>query len=582
MIALVSENAELTFDELNKRANQVAHCLRLKGVRPDIPVGICIERSIEMVVGILAILKSGGAYLPLDPHVPKARLDFIIQDLRPLVILTTKNLKDLLSEELTTLITLDELQVEISQQPDKDLTPSAEPQNLAYIIYTSGSTGKPKGVQIEHRALVAFAQSFRKECVIKEGDRVLQFSSLVFDASVEEIFPFLISGGTIVLPTEMTVESPERFLAKCREFGITVLDLPTAYWHDIALHLEKHLTHIDPSLRLMIIGGEKASLRAVQAWQNNVDPSIRLLNTYGPTEATVTAITWDLNLDRQDNVVESENIPIGRPLPHVKAYLLDRYLQPVPIGVPGELYLGGHSLARCYHNRDEETAKSFIHDPLSTVAKSRLFKTGDLCRYRPDGALEYLGRTDQQIKLRGFRIELGEIEAVMQEHHGIYEGLVTLSNHAQLGPRLIAYFIPVRQPGLPASEIRKFLKERLPEYMIPSAFMAMDSWPHTPTGKIDRTQLPEVDDTQWESEEQYIAPRGPIEQVIAEQYCEILGLTQVGIRDHFFELRGHSLLAVQLVSRLREIFQCDISLRLFFEKPTVADLAETIQTLLPW
>lgn len=580
VIALVSENAELTFDELNKRANQVAHCLRLKGVRPDIPVGICIERSIEMVVGILAILKSGGAYLPLDPNAPKARLDFIIQDLRPLVILTTKNLKDLLSEELTTLITLDELQVEISRQPDKDLTPSAEPQNLAYIIYTSGSTGRPKGVQIEHQALVAFAQSFRKECVIKEGDRVLQFSSLVFDASVEEIFPFLISGGTIVLPTEMTVESPERFLDKCREFGITVLDLPTAYWHKIALDLEKHLTQIYPSLRLMIIGGEKASPRAVQAWQNNVDPSIRLLNTYGPTEATVTAITWDLNLDRQEKVAESENIPIGRPLPHVKVYLLDRYLQPIPIGVPGELYLGGHSLARCYHNRDEETAKYFIHDPLSTVAKSRLFKTGDLCRYRPDGALEYLGRTDQQIKLRGFRIELGEIEAVMQEHPGVYEGLVTLNNHAQLGPRLIAYFIPVRQPGLPAKEIRKFLKERLPDYMIPLSFMAMDSWPHTATGKIDRAQLPEVDETQWEFEEQYVAPRGPIEQAIAEQYCEILGLTQVGIRDHFFELRGHSLLAVQLVSRLREIFQCDISLRLFFENPTVADLAETIQALL--
>ena len=414
-----------------------------------------------------------------------------IQDLSPSVILTTGKLREVLPEELPTLITLDELQEDISRQPDTNLTPLAVPHNLAYIIYTSGSTGRPKGVQIEHRALVAFAQSFRNECELKEGDRVLQFSSLAFDASVEEIFPFLISGGTIVLPAEMTVESPERFLEKCSELNITVLDLPTAYWHDIALHLEKQLAQIYPCLRLMIIGGEKASPRAVQAWQNNVDPSIRLLNTYGPTEATVTATTCTLNRGGQDDVGRSGNIPIGRPLAHVKVYLLDRYLQPVPIGVPGELYLGGHSLARGYHNRCEETAKHFIRDPLSTVAGSRLFKTGDLCRYRPDGTLEYLGRTDHQVKLRGFRVELGEIEAVLQEHHGVYEALVTMDSHARMGPRLIAYFIPVRQPGLPARELRAFLKERLPEYMIPATFMAMDSWPRTSTGKIDRSQLPE-------------------------------------------------------------------------------------------
>ncbi len=586
-IALASESTAVTYDELNKRANQVAHLLLVAGVTPDMPVGICIERSIEMVIGILAILKAGGAYVPLDPNLPKARLAFIIEDLRPSVILSTRELRKVLPEGAVTLISLDELQDEISRQPDRNLTPTAHSNNLAYIIYTSGSTGKPKGVQIEHRSLVAFAQSFRKECELREGDRVLQFSSLAFDASVEEIFPILICGGTIVLPTEMIVESPERFLEKCCELNITILDLPTAFWHDIALQLEKRPIQIYSSLRLMIIGGEKASSRAVHAWQTNVSPSVRLLNTYGPTEATVTATTYDLNSARQreedphnEDGGRIEHIPIGRPLYHVKAYLLDRGLQPVPIGVPGELYLGGHSLARGYHNRPEETVKNFIRDPLSTIEGSRLFKTGDLCRYRPDGTLEYLERTDRQVKLRGFRIELGEIEAMMQEHHGVYEALVTLKSHARIGPHLIAYFIPVRQPGLPARELRNFLKERLPNYMVPATFMAMDSWPRTSTGKIDRSHLPEVDETQWESEENFVPPRSAIEQATADLYCEILGLTRVGVHDHFFELGGHSLLAVQLVSRLREKFRCDIPLRLFFENPTVAGLAEAIPSMI--
>ena len=583
-VALVSESIAVTYDEVNKRANQIAHHLLVAGVTPDMPVGICIERSIEIIIGILAILKAGGAYVPLDPTLPKTRLAFILEDLQPSVILSTKDLRKILPEGVATLISLDELQEEISRQPDSNLMPIANPRNLAYIIYTSGSTGKPKGVQIEHQSLVAFAQSFRKECELREGDRVLQFSSLAFDASVEEIFPILISGGTIVLPTEMTVESPERFLEKCCELNITILDLPTAFWHDIALQLDKRAISIYPSLRLMIIGGEKASSRAVHAWEANVDASVRLLNTYGPTEATVTATTFDLNSirDGEDrhphdkDMSHFEHIPIGRPLSHVKAYLLDRCLQPVPIGVPGELYLGGHSLARGYHNRPEETAKNFIHDPLSTIEGSRLFKTGDLCRYRPDGTLEYLERTDRQVKLRGFRIELGEIEAMVEEHQGVYEALVTLQSHVRIGPHLVAYFIPVRQPGLPARELRRFLKERLPNYMVPAAFMAMDSWPRTVTGKIDRSQLPEVDETQWESEEKFVAPRSAIEQATADLYCEILGLTRVGVHDHFFELGGHSLLAVQLVSRLREIFRCDIPLRLFFENPTVAGLAEAI------
>ncbi|MGD9851048.1 MAG: amino acid adenylation domain-containing protein [Nitrospirales bacterium] len=578
-IALVSGDSEVTYEELNKRANQIAHGLRLAGIRPDMPVAIYIERSIEMVVAILAVLKADGAYVPLDPTSPMTRLADILQDLRPSLILTTRKLKESLPEQHATLITLDELQEEFACQPVTNLPTLAGPRNLAYLIYTSGSTGRPKGVQIDHRSLEAFASNFRQECELNIGDRVLQFASLAFDASVEEIFPFLISGGTIVLPREMTLESPDRFLAMCRQLNITVLDLPTAYWHEIALYLENH-SPLYPSLRLMIIGGEAASPRAVHAWHKNVGPAIRLLNTYGPTEATVSATVCDLTDARSDEVDQPHNIPIGRSLAHGQTYLLDRYLQPVPIGIPGELYLGGQSLARGYHNRCAETAKLFIPNPFGPDEGSRLFRTGDLCRHRSDGVLEYLGRTDHQIKLRGFRVELREIEAIMQEHPGVYEALVILDTIPQWGSRLIGYYIPVRQPGVPARELRTFLKTRLPDYMIPATFMAMDSWPQTSSGKIDRSQLPEPEATPLDFDEHYIAPRGPMEQAIADWYCEILGLTRVSILDNFFELGGHSLLAVQLVSRFHEIFRCDIPLRLFFENPTVADLAEAIQSVL--
>ena len=363
-IALVSDHTGVTYEELNKRANQVGHYLRLAGIRPDMPVGICIERSIQMVVAILAVLKAGGAYVPLDPNSPKARLAGILQDIRPSLILTTRNLKGVLPEGPCRPLALDESLDEFDRQPVTNLMPSAEPQNLAYVIYTSGSTGRPKGVQIEHQSLVEFALSFRKECELKEGDRVLQFASIAFDASVEEIFPFLISGGTIVLPTEMTLESPERFLSQCRELNITVLDLPTAYWHEIALQLENHRIPLYPSLRLMIIGGEKASPRAVHIWQKNVPPSIRLLNTYGPTEATVTATAYDLNSHPENGVDQSGNIPIGLPLAHIKTYILDHHLQPVPIGIPGELYLGGHSLARRVPRSLQGNRQTFHSKPI--------------------------------------------------------------------------------------------------------------------------------------------------------------------------------------------------------------------------
>ncbi len=579
-IALVSGDTQITYEQLNTRANQIAHFLRSSGIRADIPVAICIGRSIEMIVAILAVLKADGAYVPLDPNSPLTRQGEILQDLQPTIILTTRKLINSLPEQNSTLLVLDEIQEEITRQPVTNLPSMAGLQNLAYVIYTSGSTGKPKGVQIEHRSLAAFASSFRQECGLQQSDRILQFSSLAFDASVEEIFPFLISGGTVVLPQEITLESPDRFLAICHRLNITVLDLPTAYWHEIALYVEQDSRLIYPSLRLMIIGGEEASSRAVRAWRKNVPPPTRLINTYGPTEATVSTTTCDLTYAESDKEDTPFHVPIGRSLAHGQTYLLDKYLQPVPIGIPGELYLGGQSLARGYHLRGSETARLFIPNPFGPDKGSRLFRTGDVCRYRPDGVLEYLGRTDYQVKIRGFRVELREIEAVMERHHGVYEALVILNPHSQKGPRLIGYFIPIRQPVVSAKELRTFLKTRLPDYMIPETFLAMDSWPHTSSGKIDRSRLPEIEDSSLDWEEHYVAPRCPMEQAIADLYSEILGVTRVSIQDHFFELGGHSLLAVQLVSRLRELFTCDIPLRLFFEHPTVAELSEAIQSVL--
>jgi amino acid adenylation domain-containing protein len=417
-IAVVFHQTQLTYQELNDRANQLAHYLKQLGVKPESLVGLCVERSPEMVVGLLGILKAGGAYVPLDPTYPKERIAAMVSDSQVGVLLTQAKWLTTLPETNAQMVCLDRDWATIAQQACENPIHHAQPDNLAYVIYTSGSTGKPKGVMIEHRSLVNFTQAAIATYEITASDRVLQFASISFDTAAEEIYPCLTTGGTLVLRTDEMLGSVAAFLQQCQELNLTVLDLPTAYWHQLTTQLASAQLKLPESLRLVIIGGEAALPAQVATWNRCVGDRPMLMNTYGPTETTIVATATSLSSPITDNAT----ISIGRPLSNVQVYVLDQDLQPVPIGVPGELHIGGAGLARGYLNRPELTAEKFIPNPFlrnrkvaptpySPLPTPRLYKTGDLVRFHTDGNLEYFGRIDQQVKVRGFRVELGEIES---------------------------------------------------------------------------------------------------------------------------------------------------------------------------
>jgi len=558
-IAVVFEDQQLTYFQLNNKANQLAHYLQTLGVKPEVLVGICIERSLEMVYGLLGILKAGGAYLPLDPTYPAARLAFMLEDAQVSVLITTKNLRGGLPH--SQIVCLDALDTTLStDNPVSGVAPS----NLAYVIYTSGLTGTPKGVMIEHRSLVNFTEIARLKYKLTPHDRILQFASISFDTAAEEIYPSLISGGQIVLRVDEMLNSVAIFLQQCQKFQLTVLDLPTAYWHQLTLELANKQLKLPKSLRLVIIGGEYARSEIVDLWRQNVGTEPQLVNTYGPTEATVVATMFHLS-------TETDELPIGRAIHNIQTYVLDNHLQPLPIGVPGELHLGGVGLARGYLNRPELTSEKFI------FKGTRLYKTGDLVRYRPDGQLEYLGRIDNQVKLRGYRIELGEIEAVLTQHPSIQETVV-LDREFAADKRLVAYLVPNKEQVIDNIELRSFLKERLPDYMIPSAFMQLEVMPLTPNGKIDRRALSKLSvNSDQLSEEHFVVHQTPEEELLAGIWSDVFGVERVGIFDNFFELGGHSLLAMQIMSRVRETFSVELPLRHLFESPTIAGLNEHLK-----
>jgi amino acid adenylation domain-containing protein len=539
-------------------------------------VGICVERSLDMIVGILGILKAGGAYVPIDPTYPEERIAYIISDSQLPVLLTHKKLVASLPEHQARVIYLDTDWEEISAESKLAPISDVKPENLAYVIYTSGSTGFPKGVLIQHRSLVNYTTAAIALYKISECDRVLQFSSISFDVSAEEIYTSLTSGATLVLRTDSMLDSVSIFLQKCCEWKLTVLALPTAYWHELTARLSQENFVLPPSLRLIIIGGEKALTERWKTWLEYVGPRVRLVNNYGPTEATVGATICDLSAT---NPALGE-LPIGRPISNVQIYILDRYLQPVPIGVPGELHIGGDGLARGYLNRPDLTEEKFIPNPFSHQPNSRLYKTGDLARYLPDGNIEYISRIDNQVKIRGFRIELGEIEAVLSQHPEIRETVVIARENVAGGKQLVAYVVPYQEPAPAISDLRRFLKEQLPDYMVPSAFVALESLPLTPNGKVDRRALPAPDPTKLKLQDNFVYPRTPVEEVLAEIWASVLGRIRVGIFDNFFELGGHSLLATQVISRVRQTFQVELPLRSLFASPTVADLAPRLEEAL--
>jgi amino acid adenylation domain-containing protein len=577
-IAVVCGAEQLNYRELNARANQLARHLQTLGVGRESLVAIALERSSEMIVAMLATFKAGGAYVPLDPAYPQERLAAMLDDARPVVLITQRRLLDRLPSSSACSVVVDDW-TQIATQACENLPANATPANLAYVIYTSGSTGKPKGVMIEHRALVNYTHGASLEHAIVQGDRVLQFASISFDASVEEIFPCLTRGAALVLRSDEMIASSSAFLAQCRAWQITVLDLPTAFWHELTEHLNAEGVELPASLRLVIIGGERARPDRLAAWQRKVAGRVRLLNTYGPTEATVVATAGDLTQTMRGQA--SDEVSIGTPVANTEAYILDANLELVPIGVVGELHIGGAGLAQGYMNHPEKTGAKFIPHPFASVPGARLYKTGDLARYRPDGQIEFCGRADNQVKIHGFRIELEEIEAAIARHPEVGDTVVLAREDEPGDKRLVAYVVsaagsrPDHQATM-AAELRRFLKGKLPHYMVPAAFVMLDAMPLSSSGKINRKMLPVPEAARQDMDGAYIKPRDPLEHQLAQIWEELFGIEPIGITDSFFDLGGHSLLAVRMMDRIEQTLGKSLPLATLFAGATIEHLAQAL------
>ncbi|MEP0858569.1 amino acid adenylation domain-containing protein [Trichocoleus sp. DQ-U1] len=586
-IAVVFENQQLTYRELNDRANKIAHHLQNLGVKPEVVVGICVERSLEMVMGMLGIFKAGGAYLPLDPAMPKERLALMLQDAQVPVLLTQKQFLEI-PQHSAKVVCLDTDWETIEVESQNSIQ---KPSNLAYVIYTSGSTGTPKGVAIEHQQLLNYLNGIINRLDLPAGASYAIISTFAADLGHTVVFPALCTGGCLHIISQERATDPEALANYFQQHPVDCLKIVPSH---LSALLTSNSAHILPRKRL-ILGGEGLTWNLIETIQK-LASNCQIFNHYGPTEATVGVLTYQLEGQKAEQ--NSETVPLGRPIPNTQIYILDAHLQPVPIGVPGELYIGGAGLARGYLNRPELTAQKFIANPfnqnltpqqtslqekgencsppllgkgLGERSESRLYKTGDLARYLPDGNIEFLGRIDEQVKLRGFRIELGEIEAVLSQHPGVRQSIVLLRE--DVGQRLVAYIV---SNSALINDLRSFLKEKLPEYMVPSAFVVLKALPLTPNGKIDRSALPAPETIKPETDT-FVAPRNSVEELLAGIWFPLLKLEKVGIYDNFFDLGGHSLLIPQLLSKVRETFQIELTLRDFFDAPTIADLGKNIE-----
>ncbi|MGV0103655.1 Non-ribosomal peptide synthetase [Nostoc sp. DSM 114160] len=565
-IAVVFENEQISYRELNQQANQLAHYLQSLGVGPEVLVGLCVERSLEMVIGVLGILKAGGAYVPLDYAYPQERLAFMLQDAQVSVLLTQEKLKSGLPNHQAKIVCLDSNWQSINNSGLDNPTDNVTAYNLAYVIYTSGSTGQPKGVQIQHQSAVNLLQAIAKEPGLTAEDTLLSVTSLSFDIAVSEIFLPLSVGAKLVLVSREVAADGTQLLKTLTTSGATFMQPTPVTW------------------RLLLAAGWQGSpqLKMISTGEalprdlaNQLLPKGACLwNLYGPTETTIWSTGYKVT-------TANKAINIGCPLANTQIYILDSHLQPVPIGISGELYIGGEGLARGYLNRPELTAERFISNPFSPNPESRLYKTGDLARYLLDGHIEYLGRIDYQVKLRGFRIELGEIETALLQHPEVKEAVVIVREDTPNETSLVGYIVAeTGQDSLQViSQLRRFLKQQLPDFMVPTIFMALEAMPLTPNGKVDRKALPKPDASRPELEANYVAPRTSIEQQIADIWTQVLNVKRVGIYDNFFELGGYSLLGIQVISRMRQALQAEILMSNLFELPTVADLAERVETL---
>jgi amino acid adenylation domain-containing protein len=564
-IAVVFEGERLTYKELNQRANQLARYLKSLGVGPETLVGIAVERSLEMVIGLYGILKAGGAYVPLDPSYPAERVAQMIEDAGVPVIITQAKLLDRLPPRKAMVICLDKDWDELIAGQSMD-NPSCEVtlDNLAYTIYTSGSTGKPKGVMNTHRGILNRLLWMQDAYRLTASDRVLQKTPFSFDVSVWEFFWPLMFGACLVVARPEGHRDSD-YLVK------TIIDQRITTIHFVPSMLQIFLMAKDvekcTSLRQVICSGEALPLDLQNRFFARLNA--KLHNLYGPTEAAVDVTYWGCQRESDLNTV-----PIGRPIANTRMYILDGYMQPVPIGVAGELYIGGVQVARGYLNRPELTAEKFIPDPFSANSEARLYRTGDSARYLPDGNIEYLGRLDFQVKIRGNRIELGEIESVLSQHPEVREVCVLAREDIPGDQRLVAYVIPDNNQEQLTGELRKYMQQKLPEFMIPSYFLALDTFPLTPNQKIDRKALPAPDRVKIRSEVSYTPPKNELQQTIADIWQELLSVPKVGVDDNFFELGGHSLLIVQVYYRLRELIDRELTITDMFRFPTINALTE--------
>lgn len=579
-VAVVFENRQLTYRELNRRANQLAHYLRKLGVGPEVSVAICMERSFEMVIGLLAILKAGGVYVPLDPDYPKERLAFMLEDTKVPVLLTQQRLVPELVEAKGTkngdprssilnhrfqVVSLDTDWEVIARKSEENPISGATADNLAYIMYTSGSTGKPKGVRVPHRSVVRLVKGTGYASLTSQ-EVFLQFAPVSFDASTFEIWGCLLNGARLVVFPPHTPSLGELGQILQR-YQVTTLWLTAGLFHEMVEHNLEGLRHVQQ----LLTGGDVLSPPHVRKALQEL-PGCRLINGYGPTEGTTFTCCHPMGAPGE----VAGPIPIGRAIANTQAYILDHHLNPAPIGVYGELYIGGDGLARDYFNHPELTAQSFIPHAFSDKPGARLYKTGDLARYLPDGNIEFIGRLDQQVKIRGFRIELGEIQAVLGQHPAVQESVVIASEDVHGDKRLVGYIVPRKEQSPTVTELRGFLKSKLPEHMVPSVFVFLDVLPLTPHGKVDRQALPPAAGTRPDLDKAFVAPRTPVEKALSGIWTQILGLQQLGIYDNFFELGGHSLSAARVISLARIAFEMKLPLRTLFEKPTIEELALVI------
>ncbi|WDD36951.1 amino acid adenylation domain-containing protein (plasmid) [Nostoc sp. UHCC 0926] len=568
-IAVVFEDQQLTYAELNCKANQLAHYLQTLGVKPEVVVGLCVERSLEMIIGLLGILKAGGAYLPLEPALPKEGLAFRLQDAQVSLLLTQQQLVDDLPTNAAQVICLDNDWDAIAQHKDGNPTSETTVENLVYVLYTSGSTGKPKGVAIEHRQILNYINAILDKLDLPPSASFATVSSFAADLGNTAIFPALCTGGCLHIISQERATNPEALADYCEIHPIDCLKIVPSHLN--ALLSASHPQKILPRKRL-ILGGDALNGKLVARLQQYI-PDCQILNHYGPTEATVGVLTYPIKVELITN--QSETVSLGRPLANTQVYILDNYLQPVPIGVAGELHIGGESLARGYINHPELTSERFVCNPFSTKMGSKLYKTGDLVRYLPDGNIEFLGRVDHQVKIRGFRIELGEIELVLRQNPAIREAVVLAQEDESGNKRLIAYVVPNQQREFLNSDLRNFVKQKLPEYMMPSAFVQLPKLPLTPNGKVDRQALPDPDSVRPELQETFVAPRNPVEETIAKIWAEVLEIEHVGIHDNFFELGGDSIMIIQIAARANQA-GLQVTPKQMFEYSTVASLGTVV------